>query len=309
MSTSKRILYVGGLAEEVDSKTLEAAFIPFGDVIDVNIPIDFTTQKHRGFAFVEFESAQDAADAIDNMDNSEIFGRTIRVNIAKPQKLKEGSARAVWAEDSWLKEHAGKDIDPAKSNVLGVPLDGSDVPTVEEKVPEATNESKALRGNPQVYFDIKIDGKFEGKIRMVLRKDIVPMTVENFRCLCTHEKGYGFKNSTFHRIIPNFMLQGGDFTKGNGTGGKSIYGKQFDDENFKLKHDTSGLLSMANSGPHTNGSQFFITTAKCDWLDNKHVVFGHVTHGMDVVKKIEECGAKSGKPTKKVTIANCGELV
>lgn len=308
MSSNKRILYVGGLADEVEAKTLEAAFIPFGDVIDVNIPIDFATQKHRGFAFVEFESAEDAADAIDNMDNSEIFGRTIRVNIAKPQKLKEGSARAVWAEDSWLKEHAGKNIDPSKSTVLGQPIevDGNAI----EEAKEVIQDSKtSVRGNPQVYFDVKIDGKFEGKIRMVLRKDIVPMTAENFRCLCTHEKGFGFKNSNFHRIIPNFMLQGGDFTKGNGTGGKSIYGKQFDDENFKLKHDTPGLLSMANSGPHTNGSQFFITTAKCDWLDNKHVVFGQVTHGMDVVKKIEECGTKSGKPTKKVIIANCGELV
>lgn len=303
MSTSnKRTIYVGGLAEEVDEKVLNAAFIPFGDIIDVQIPLDYESEKHRGFAFIEFENAEDAAAAaIDNMNDSELFGRTIRVNLAKPQRIKEGSTRPVWSEDTWLQQHAGETI----SKKIGDEMETSETAIEESSVKES--ESRKVK-NPQVYFDIKI-GKTEiGRITMMLRADIVPRTAENFRCLCTHEKGYGFQGSTFHRIIPDFMCQGGDFTNNNGTGGKSIYGRKFVDENFELKHVGPGTLSMANSGPNTNGSQFFICTSKTDWLDGKHVVFGHVISGIDVVKRMERCGSKNGKPSETVTINACGEV-
>jgi cyclophilin family peptidyl-prolyl cis-trans isomerase len=161
---------------------------------------------------------------------------------------------------------------------------------------------------PRVFFDINIDGKPAGRVTMELYSDIAPKTAENFRALCTHEKGFGYKNSVFHRVIPQFMLQGGDFTNHNGTGGKSIYGAKFADENFSRKHDKPYVLSMANSGPNSNGSQFFITTVITSWLDGKHVVFGEVTDGTDVVKAIEQLGSKSGQTQKKITIEDCGQL-
>jgi len=169
-------------------------------------------------------------------------------------------------------------------------------------------------GNPVVFMDITIGGHNAGRIKMELFADTVPRTAENFRQFCTGEfrkmgKPVGFKGSSFHRVIKGFMCQGGDFVKGDGTGCLSVYGEKFDDEDLTLKHEGPGLLSMANSGPHTNGCQFFITCDACDWLDGKHVVFGKVIDGMLTVRKIENVsvGANS-KPKLPISIAQCGEM-
>ena len=174
------------------------------------------------------------------------------------------------------------------------------------RTPQITNK---------VYFDVSIDGENVGRIIMGLYGSTTPLTADNFRALCTGEKGRGksgkmlyYKGSIFHRVIPQFMLQGGDFTNFDGTGGESIYGEKFDDENFSIKADSAGLLAMANSGPNTNGSQFFITTVKTPWLNGKHVVFGRVIQGMNIVKQIEGFGTSSGKPNSVIKIEDSGEL-
>lgn len=160
----------------------------------------------------------------------------------------------------------------------------------------------------RVFFDISAGGSPIGKITFQLYDDKVPKTAKNFYELCKARNGSTYRNCLFHRVIPGFMLQGGDFTHHNGMGGQSIYGPRFEDENFIYKHDKPGLLSMANAGPNTNGSQFFITTVATPWLDGKHVVFGEVEGGMDVVKQIEQLGSTSGKPRVKVAIEDCGPI-
>ena len=175
--------------------------------------------------------------------------------------------------------------------------------------------SESTPPQTRVFFDITIGAEAAGRVIFELDSNTVPKTAENFRALCTGEKGTGrsgkplhFKGSSFHRIIPGFMCQGGDFTNGNGTGGESIYGEKFEDENFDLRHTESGILSMANAGPGTNGSQFFICTAQTPWLDGKHVVLGRVVEGADVVVAMEAVGSGNGATSQRVTIADCGEL-
>ncbi|KAL6719738.1 cyclophilin peptidyl-prolyl cis-trans isomerase Cyp2 [Lecanora helva] len=169
-----------------------------------------------------------------------------------------------------------------------------------------TNATIKTPQSSKCFFDVTVNDGPPGTIVFELYDDVVPRTAANFRALCTGEKGFGYEGSTFHRVIPGFMLQGGDFTAGNGTGGKSIYGNKFDDENFVKKHDRPNLLSMANSGPNTNGSQFFITTVPTPHLNGKHTVFGEAIQGHEYIKAIEACGSNSGTPSSKVKIVRCG---
>lgn len=178
-----------------------------------------------------------------------------------------------------------------------------------------TKDDENKKPLPNCFFEVVIGGDKAQRVEFKLYDDVCPKTAANFRALCTGKKAdgealpknFGYEGTIFHRIIPGFMVQGGDFERKDGTGGVSIYGTKFDDENFEKKHDKAGLLSSANSGPNTNGSQFFVTTAsKCEWLDGKHVVFGEVVEGMDVIKAMEKVGHRDGKVSKKVVVEKCG---
>ncbi|WVO13688.1 hypothetical protein L204_101309 [Cryptococcus depauperatus] len=187
-----------------------------------------------------------------------------------------------------------------------------------EKKDVVEDETKDEKNLPNVFIKVSVNGKDIGRVEFKLYDDVTPKTAANFRGLCTGKKpddtslpsNFSYKSSTFHRVIPGFMIQGGDIERHDGTGGVSIYGSKFPDENFEKKHDKAGLLSCANAGSNTNGSQFFITTAdKCEWLDGKHTVFGEVVEGMSVVKEIEAKGNKEGKPPRdKIIISDCGAV-
>ncbi|KAJ3029052.1 UNVERIFIED_CONTAM: hypothetical protein HDU68_000265 [Siphonaria sp. JEL0065] len=300
------VIHVSGLDTGVTEELLTQAFVPFGDLVSIQMPQELDSNTHRGFAFIEFESYLDAREAVDNLHLSELLGKVIKVSTAKPSKMKLDENKPVWSDEAWLKEHALKqDLeDEAAANPAA---DGGEQQVAVEGEPQAKKVKRSTE-NPRAFFDIDIGGTKAGRIIIELRADVVPKTVKIFLALCTHEKGFGYSKSIFHRIIPEFMCQGGDFTKHNGTGGKSIYGDAFADENFVLKHRGPGTLSMANAGPNTNGSQFFLTLADTKWLDGKHVVFGYVVSGMEVLKKMEKQGSSSGKTSKKVSIVDCGEL-
>uniref|UniRef100_A0A8C7SSZ5 Peptidyl-prolyl cis-trans isomerase n=1 Tax=Oncorhynchus mykiss TaxID=8022 RepID=A0A8C7SSZ5_ONCMY len=254
----------------------------------IQIPIDYETEKHRGFAFIEFELAE--VSLINLYANI-----TIRVNIAKPMRIKEGSSRPVWSDDDWLKKFSGTTAEEAE-------------------VTESTGESseppaKKGRTNPQVYMDIKIGNKPAGRLRFLLRADIAPMPAENFLCLCTHEKGVGFKGSCFHHVIPQFMCQGGDFTNHNGTGCKSIYGRKFEDENFVLKHtaaDCKLTLSISNPKLNLESVSYFTTKVLYVVTDCEEVVYQDSCH---VVCHHTQQGTKEGKTKQKVIILDCGDYV
>jgi len=191
---------------------------------------------------------------------------------------------------------AGKDAIPVavKEPVAAVPVD---IVVPEPKITQ------------KVFMDITIGGTAAGRIEIGLYGEVVPKTARNFYELCTHQNGFGYKGSKFHRVINDFMMQGGDFTSGDGFGGKSIYGNRFPDENFTIKHQSEGTLSMANAGPDTNGSQFFLTFVKTPWLNGEATVFGKVTKGMDVARKVEKLKTnKKDVPELEVKIENAGAL-
>ena len=233
-------------------------------------------------------------------------------------KNKDGGSTGLMATES----SSGSKTKKEKPKIPSTPIPPRCPPPNPNEETEKSSPTEEAKPLPKCYFDMAVDGKDVGRIVMELRSDIVPKTAENFRALCTGEKGFGYEGSSCHRITPEYTykdkqgvmstgggyIHGGDFTLGNGSGQKSIYGYRFDDENFELKHTGPGILSMANKGKNTNGSQFFLCTAKTAWLDGKHVVFGSVTEGIELVKKIESYGSQKGVTSAKVTISKCGEL-
>lgn len=277
----QQTLYVGGLDGAVSIDELLALFSSFGAVSNVYFPASGANPDQRAFAFVEFEEPEDAKAAVDNIHLSELNGRVIKCNWARigPDANYEPT-QAIWRQSQFVAQS--------------------------QQQPSTESQRR------MAFLDICVK---EETLRFVfsLRYDVAPRACENFRLLCTGKLGYGYAGSSFHRIIPEFMAQGGDFTEGDGTGGKSAFATAdnprgvFPDESFALKHDAPGTLSMANSGPNTNTSQFFITLSKASWLDGKHVVFGTLQEGQESLRKLAAAGSESGKCTSPVTIVRAGE--
>ncbi|MEN2496112.1 MAG: hypothetical protein MHMPM18_000674 [Marteilia pararefringens] len=235
------------------------------------------------------------------MNDSEVLGNLLKVNVAAPEKSRNTN-KAVWESDDHL--HESQPIDQKTEDQDNAVVNSNK----NDKKLTDKNEKDDMKNQSfrYTFLDIEIDKKKAGRLILKLNYDVCPKTVDNFTQLCRGVSLGGFKASTFHRIISDFMAQGGDFTKGDGTGGFSIYGRKFDDENFILKHDKRGIISMANSGPDSNGSQFFILFAPAPHLDGKHVVFGEIYDGYDVLDRIESAASGNGKPKKNVKIINCG---
>ncbi|KAJ2748429.1 hypothetical protein IWQ56_007467, partial [Coemansia nantahalensis] len=221
----KRTVFVSGLDAEADEKSLHAVFVTFGEIVQVVLPPDpSSSSRHRGFGFIEFEEEGDAREAIRNMHDAELFGRTIAVRHARPGHTgggRDGAGAVIFSQESWLEKNlasAGGAPPAASAAAAAAAADAA--------------AGGAAGSNPRVFLEIAIDGKPNGRVEIELRSDVVPRTAANFRALCTGEKGFGLRGCPIHRVVPGFMLQGGDFTNGNGTGGRSVYGPAFDDENF-----------------------------------------------------------------------------
>ena len=229
VTNPKKTLFIGGLVPAVTEELLHSICIPFGDIIKVQLPISSETNQHRGFAFVEFEEMEDCQEAIYNLNLSELQGKLLKVNLARPGKYQDIQEKAIWEDEEYIKMQQGEIADEVEAPKI-----------VEKEEVEVVQDKR----NPRVYFDIAIGGNFAGRMNFELFADVVPITAENFKQLCTHEMGYGYRNCKFHRIIPGFMIQGGDFQKQDGTGGKSIFGSKFKDENFIIKHTRAGVIIL-----------------------------------------------------------------
>uniref|UniRef100_G3T1X8 Peptidyl-prolyl cis-trans isomerase n=1 Tax=Loxodonta africana TaxID=9785 RepID=G3T1X8_LOXAF len=278
-------VFAGEPAKEVANKA-RAAFIPFGDITDIQSPLDYETGIHIAAGAGEPEISREGHSSNLHVTQQQLFGFLVIEQFSCAINIKQGSrAKELW--DTYPRRaEVGSEAEGPRGQ-------GARKQKLKRQGTQAVSREKA-------NVILTLGSSYKGRLSNTQVAKVIVLTPENFCCLCTHEKGLGFKGSGFHCIIPQFMCHGSDFMNHNGTGGKSICGKKFDNKNFILKHMGPGLLSVANSGPDTNGSQFFLMCDKTDWLDGELVVFGEVTEGLDVSRQIEVEGSKNGKPKQKV---------